>query len=65
MNIYARYFDQDVLVYSFEELMDFLASIPEIPINQHMIDDVRMYVESDIPYPKTLQNSSKGLFYLD
>lgn len=64
MNIYARYFDQDVLVYSFEELMDFLASIPEIPINQHMIDDVRMYVESDIPYPKRYKIRPRVYFIL-
>lgn len=31
MNIYARYFNQDVLVRSYDELMDFLTSIPEIP----------------------------------
>ena len=49
MNIYARYFDQDTIAYTFDELLDFLTSIPEIPINQRMVDDLRAYVESDMP----------------
>ena len=46
MNIYARYFDQDTLVYSFDELMDFLSSIPDIRITPELVEDVRNYVES-------------------
>ena len=64
MNIYARYFDQDVLVYSFDELMDFLSSIPEIPINQRLIDDIRTYVESDMPYPKRYKIRPRVYFIL-
>ncbi len=64
MNIYARYFDQDVLVYSFDELMNFLSSIPEIPINQHLIDDIRSYVESDMPYPKRYKIRPRVYFIL-
>ena len=52
MNIYARYFNQDILVHSFDELMDFLSSIQEIPITQRLVDEVRAYVQSDIPYPR-------------
>ena len=43
MNIYARYFDQEVLVHNYDELMGFLASIPEIPINARLEEDVRSY----------------------
>lgn len=64
MNIYARYFDQDILVYSFDELMDFLSSIPEIPINQRLIDDIRAYVESDMPYPKRYKIRPRVYFIL-
>lgn len=64
MNIYARYFDQDVLVYSFDELMNFLSSIPEIPINQHLVDDIRSYVESDMPYPKRYKIRPRVYFIL-
>lgn len=64
MNIYARYFDQDILVYSFEELMDFLSSIPEIPINQRLVDDIRQYVEGDMPYPKRYKIRPRVYFIL-
>ena len=64
MNIYARYFDQDVLVHSFDELMEFLSEIPEIPINQRLIDDVRAYVQSDMPYPKRYKIRPRVYFIL-
>lgn len=64
MNIYARYFDQDILVHSYDELMQFLSSIPEIPINQRMEEDVRAYVESDMPYPKRYKIRPRVYFIL-
>lgn len=64
MNIYARYFNQDILVHSFDELIDFLSSIPEIPVNQRLVDDVRNYVESDLPYPKRYKIRPRVYFIL-
>lgn len=64
MNIYARYFDQDILVYSFDELLEFLSSIPEIPITQRLVDDIRLYVESDMPYPKRYKIRPRVYFIL-
>lgn len=64
MNIYARYFDQDTLVYSFDELMDFLSSIPDIRITPELIEDVRNYVESDMPYPKRYKIRPRVYFIL-
>ncbi len=64
MNIYARYFDQDVLVHNFDELVNFLSSIPDIPINQRLIDDIRAYVESDMPYPKRYKIRPRVYFIL-
>lgn len=64
MNIYARYFNQDTLVHSFDELIDFLSSIQEIPINQRLIDDVKNYVESDMPYPKRYKIRPRVYFIL-
>lgn len=64
MNIYARYFNQDTLVYSYEELMDFLSSIPEIPVNQRLADDVRAYIDSDMPYPRRYKIRPRVYFIL-
>lgn len=64
MNIYARYFDEDVLVHSFDELMAFLKSIPEIPVNANLESDIRAYVESDMPYPKRYKIRPRVYFIL-
>ena len=64
MNIYARYFDQETLVYSFDELMEFLSSIPEIPVSQRLADDVRSYLESDMPYPRRYKIRPRVYFIL-
>ncbi len=64
MNIYARFFDQDTLVYSVEELIDFLSSIPDIKVTPELVDDIRNYVESDIPYPKRYKIRPRVYFIL-
>lgn len=64
MNIYARYFNQDTLVHNFEELMQFLSSIPEIPITSRMESDVHAYVESENPYPKRYKIRPRVYFIL-
>ena len=64
MNIYARYFDRDVLVHNYEELIEFLSSIPEIPITPRMMEDVRAYVDSDMPYPRRYKIRPRVYFIL-
>lgn len=64
MNIYVRYFNQDALTHGFEELMDFLSSIPDIPINQRLVDDVKAYVESENPFPKRYKIRPRVYFIL-
>lgn len=64
MNIYARYFDQDTLVYSFDELVDFLSSIPDIRLTQDMVEDIKAYVEGDMPYPKRYKIRPRVYFIL-
>lgn len=64
MNIYARYFNQDALVSNFDELMEFLSSIPDVPINQRLIDDIHAYIDSDMPYPKRYKIRPRVYFIL-
>lgn len=52
MNLYIRYFDKETLVYSVDEAIDFLCSIPEVGMNPQIEADVREYAESDVLYPK-------------
>ena len=55
MNIYVRYFDQDALVYNFSDLLDFLSAIPDIRVTEELTEELRRYVESDMPYPKRIK----------
>nr|WP_314698117.1 hypothetical protein [uncultured Prevotella sp.] len=52
MNLYLRYFDNEVLVHSVEEALDFLCSIPNIQVTPDLEDDIRNYASSDVFYPK-------------
>ena len=52
MNLYLRYFDQETLVTSVDDAIDFLKSIPEIEMDAELEADVREYAASDLTYPK-------------
>lgn len=52
MNLYLRYFDNEILVDNVEDALNFLAGIDEIGMNQELEADVREYVASDVLYPK-------------
>lgn len=52
MNLYIRYFDNEILVNNVEDALDFLANISEIGMNQELEADIREYVASDVLYPK-------------
>lgn len=64
MNIYARYFDRDTLVHNLDELIDFLSSIHDIRISNELVEDIRDYVESDMPYPKRYKIRPRVYFIL-
>ena len=64
MNIYARYFDQETVVSSFEELITFLTSIPEINVTTELLDNVKAYIDSPLPYPKRYKLRPRVYFIL-
>lgn len=64
MNIYVRYFDQDTLVYNLDELINFLSSIPDIRITPELVNDLREYINSDMPYPKRYKVRPRVYFIL-
>ena len=52
MNLYLRYFDKEALVYSADEAIGFLQSIPDIGVDADLEADIRDYAASDVFYPK-------------
>ena len=64
MNLYIRYFDFETLVYSVEEALYFLASLPEISMTPELEADIRDYVASDIFYPKRYKVRQRAYFII-
>ncbi len=52
MNLYIRYFNNETLVHSADEAIDFLCSIPEIEMTPDLEHDIRSYASSDVYFPK-------------
>lgn len=52
MNLYLRYFDNEILVPTADEAIRFLSSIEEIMMDESMEREIREYVASDVFYPK-------------
>ena len=64
MNIYARYFDEEKLTHSLDELVDFLKSISEINVTPQMLNDIAAYVQGDMPYPRRFKVHTRAYFIL-
>lgn len=64
MNLYCRYFDNEILAYSVDELIDFLSSIGEINITQDLVSDLREYAESKIMFPKRYKVRTRVYFII-
>ncbi len=64
MNLYVRYFDQETLACSVDEVIDFLSSIPEIVVTPALITDIQEYAASDMPYPKRYKVRPRIYFIL-
>ena len=64
MNLYLRYFDSEVFAYSLDEAFDFLQSIPEIDLDEFLMNDIAQYVESNNMYPKRYKVHGKAYFII-
>ena len=64
MNLYLRFFDNETLVNTVDDAIDFLSSIPEIQMDADLEADVRKYVASDVFYPKRYKVRSRVYFII-
>ena len=64
MNLYVRYFDKETLATNVDDAIDFLASIPEIGMDDNLADDIRAYAESDVFYPKRYKVRQRVYFII-
>ena len=52
MNLYIRYFDSEIVATELSAAIDFLSSIPEIDVDEFLINDLTQYYKGNMPYPK-------------
>ena len=62
MNIYIRYFNDEVLVQTVEDALDFISGIQGFVMTPQFEDDFRQYVESPMPYPKRYKVRARVYF---
>ena len=64
MNLYLRYFDQEVLVDNVDDAIAFLAGIEEIGMNPVLEKDIRDYAASEVMYPKRYKTRPRVYFII-
>ena len=62
MNLYIRYFDEETLVYSVEEALDFLASLGDVEINDYIRLELEKFMSSSAMYPKHIKVNQRSFF---
>ena len=64
MNLYLRYFDDEIVVSNMEEAISFLQSlkIEDFDINDEFINDLREFVDSSASFPKRYKIKAHNYF---
>lgn len=64
MNLYLRYFNDEILVQNVDEALDFLRSIPDINVDAKLERDIREYAASEVSFPKRYKVRSRVYFIM-
>lgn len=62
MNLYIRFFNDEAVVYSLDQALDFLGSIPEIRLDDYLVRELTAYVEGSMPFPKRFKVNQRSYF---
>ena len=62
MNLYIRYFDDEVLVHSIAEALDFLSSLDDVEVNDEMVTELEKFMSSSAMYPKHIKVRARSFF---
>lgn len=62
MNLYIRYFDDECVVCSVDEALQFISNIQGFSMSPAFEDDFRQYVEGPTPYPKRYKVRARVYF---
>ena len=64
MSLYLRYFQDETLVKTADEAIAFLQSIPDIHLDQYIINEIRDYAEGPMTYTKRVKVKGKSYFLI-
>ena len=62
MNLYIRYFDDETLVYSVEEALQFLSSLDDVEVTEEMTTELEKFMSSSAMYPKHIKVRTRSFF---
>ena len=62
MNLYIRYFDDEVLVHSVEEALNFLSSLDDVELNDEIVTELQKFMSSSAMYPKHIKVRARSFF---
>ncbi len=62
MNLYLRFFNDEVLVETVDQAIEFLSQIPEIKVDDTLRAELVSYVEGTMPYPRRFKVHHKSYF---
>ena len=62
MNLYLRYFDEEILVYSVEEALAFLASLGDFEVSDYVRLELEKFMSSTAMYPKHIKVNQRSFF---
>ena len=62
MNLYIRYFDEETLVSSVQEALDFLASLGDVDVTDEIAFELEKFMSSNAMYPKHVKVNQRSFF---
>ena len=62
MNLYIRYFDDEVLVHSVDEALGFLSSLDDVDVNAEIKEELEKFMSSSAMYPKHIKVRARSFF---
>lgn len=62
MNLYIRYFDDETLVYSVEEAVNFLSSLDDVEVSESIVNELEKFWNSSAMYPKHIKVRARSFF---
>lgn len=62
MNLYIRYFDDEILVHNVEEGIAFLSSIEDVEVTAGIVAELEKFMNSSSMYPKHIKVHARSFF---